>query len=1034
MALNIGSLVGYLELDDRQFTRKADAADKKLSALKLHLEALSKSDPKIKVQVDAEVAKIDALKAKIEELKARAARGIDVRVDMVQALVELDAIQAKVNSLHGKEIKVDVDTKSARQNVSALGTAIALLAPTIGPVAASAAGMSVAVGSVFAAGAVGIGLWAKAAQTAAKSTLKQQKAIEKAQKRVEKAKTPEGKASAKKQLEELKALNAQQERFIKGQGAVKAAWSRLATSQATFRPMAAGMTVLTSIIPKLKPLLDAVSRSLVGVIHDVGKWVDSGGFDRFIKGFSALAGPSITIGMRTLGNFAKGFGGMAKAFGPLGLQMASSMERMSQSFAKWGNNSEGLQQFVAYVSVEGPKVMHLLGDVISAVVHLGLATAPIGTVILNVLSGIAQGINMIPVPLLAPLASGLIAVNLALKLFAATTAVTNAVGLVRVSEALGNMSKLKFSTAAAGLGVMAASAGQANKSIGVLGMAAGGAMTGFAVGGPWGAAIGAGAGALIGLAAKTMKSGEAFDASADDADRFADSLRGITAAATDQARVQIIDTMAKEGTLKTGNDLGLTNRQLTNATLGNEGAQDKVYAAIKQERIKLKSEMDKARADFARLAGIPFAKQGADYGEKLNAASEAVRKTTDAYKDQGKALDELSSRVAHNSAVRTDEAAKRWRDVKVTDAYAKALRALPPRVQSRIEAMNVAPTLGDIARIASQYKKVDKRKLESLLRAVGVDATVADIQRVINKQKGIERRIPVTVAFTVLGMGNVLRAQQQANAMSRVNATVGGGTKRASGGRISGPGSGTSDSIVANVSNGEFIVNARATKRHLPLLAAINAGNFASGGQVGRRRRAAARKYDQTLLDQYVAMLAKTDTKISDAKGFGAAFAGNVFAQGFTGASGAMSTARPVNGSMVSTSTGPSTAGILEQMFAYQSQQYTQAKTLDKDITRLRKLGVSKTLLDQMQSAGASGATQIHALASGSASQVKQFNKRAVQTERLLNDAGAQATSGVAMSSLQKQQASQHSIIKGIREAIKDGVKVHVVHGHVRPV
>jgi hypothetical protein len=59
----------------------------------------------------------------------------------------------------------------------------------------------------------------------------------------------------------------------------------------------------------------------------------------------------------------------------------------------------------------------------------------------------------------------------------------------------------------------------------------------------------------------------------------------------------------------------------------------------------------------------------------------------------------------------------------------------------------------------------------------------------------------------------------------------------AEGGRIVGPGTGTSDSITAMVSNGEYIVNAKSTKANLPLLEAINAGKlpkFADGGLVGQ--------------------------------------------------------------------------------------------------------------------------------------------------------------------------------------------------------
>ena len=52
---------------------------------------------------------------------------------------------------------------------------------------------------------------------------------------------------------------------------------------------------------------------------------------------------------------------------------------------------------------------------------------------------------------------------------------------------------------------------------------------------------------------------------------------------------------------------------------------------------------------------------------------------------------------------------------------------------------------------------------------------------------------------------------------------------------ISGPGSAISDSIPAMLSNGEFIVNAKATAKNVRLLTAINTGRlakFADGGLV----------------------------------------------------------------------------------------------------------------------------------------------------------------------------------------------------------
>jgi hypothetical protein len=61
---------------------------------------------------------------------------------------------------------------------------------------------------------------------------------------------------------------------------------------------------------------------------------------------------------------------------------------------------------------------------------------------------------------------------------------------------------------------------------------------------------------------------------------------------------------------------------------------------------------------------------------------------------------------------------------------------------------------------------------------------------------------------------------------------------KAAGGMIYGPGTGTSDSILTPLSNGEYVVNAKATARNRQLLEAINAGGrigpgLATGGMAG---------------------------------------------------------------------------------------------------------------------------------------------------------------------------------------------------------
>jgi len=71
------------------------------------------------------------------------------------------------------------------------------------------------------------------------------------------------------------------------------------------------------------------------------------------------------------------------------------------------------------------------------------------------------------------------------------------------------------------------------------------------------------------------------------------------------------------------------------------------------------------------------------------------------------------------------------------------------------------------------------------------------------------------------------------------------------GGLIKGPGTGTSDSILARVSNGEAIINAEATRKHWPLLKEINEGRELPAFQAGRvPGTAASRNYNTFLLEE----------------------------------------------------------------------------------------------------------------------------------------------------------------------------------------
>lgn len=116
-----------------------------------------------------------------------------------------------------------------------------------------------------------------------------------------------------------------------------------------------------------------------------------------------------------------------------------------------------------------------------------------------------------------------------------------------------------------------------------------------------------------------------------------------------------------------------------------------------------------------------------------------------------------------------------------------------------------------------------------------VEAAIRDLQATISTKlvdKGIDFALNGLIGTT--GAGGLLGGALSSTYTGIASMFKGFGL--ASGGPISGPGTGTSDSIPAMLSHGEYVINAAAATANRPLLDAINTGKlrrYASGGPVG---------------------------------------------------------------------------------------------------------------------------------------------------------------------------------------------------------
>jgi hypothetical protein len=157
------------------------------------------------------------------------------------------------------------------------------------------------------------------------------------------------------------------------------------------------------------------------------------------------------------------------------------------------------------------------------------------------------------------------------------------------------------------------------------------------------------------------------------------------------------------------------------------------------------------------------------------------------------------------------------------------------------------------AEIAALRDEQTRKEAEAAKRQANLTFAITIGEIIANTANGVMKSFaqlgPIAGAIAAIGVtaigaiqiANANKARQAAIAgADAALAGIGGGgeldqrTQFAEGGLVSGPGTGTSDSISARLSNGEYVVNAASTRQFLPILDQINNNpqRFANGGMV----------------------------------------------------------------------------------------------------------------------------------------------------------------------------------------------------------
>lgn len=178
----------------------------------------------------------------------------------------------------------------------------------------------------------------------------------------------------------------------------------------------AGATAVGTLTPLVSSA--AVAFGNAGAMAD--KFFNSPWWQQFIDFLSRAIGPAVDMLFRSIFALIQIVGNLTQAFWDLGgSEILGMITKGLEDFAKWTDKIGQNQTFIAFMEAAKrslPAVGKLLGDLLEFVIKVAIGLEPLGTIIVNILDGIFAALNQIPPPLLGAIALGIGAIWAAMAL------------------------------------------------------------------------------------------------------------------------------------------------------------------------------------------------------------------------------------------------------------------------------------------------------------------------------------------------------------------------------------------------------------------------------------------------------------------------------------------------------------------------------------------------------------------------------------------------------------------------------------------
>ncbi|MBU8577009.1 hypothetical protein [Bacillus pumilus] len=308
-------------------------------------------------------------------------KGFEKRLDKFEnAMNRLSKITNSISNVMGNALRGGL-LALLPAIAPALAGAVGVLG-SLGPMIGSATGGLMGLVSAFSTAGTGAVAFGALAVTSIGNVIKTGQDLDKLQAKLDDATNAKERAKIMEQINLLQqSLGKEEKKALATLEDFKDNWQEIAsiTQKPILKSFTNSLTTFKTVLNSLRPMFMSVANGAVTLSKNMDNAFKAPDLQNFIKWMNNNAGKAFVTFGNIAGNVMRTVMNLIVAFGPLGNDMAASMEKATASWAKWAaglSSSQRFQDFVAYTRENGPKLLKVITNFSGALRRLFAAFGP----------------------------------------------------------------------------------------------------------------------------------------------------------------------------------------------------------------------------------------------------------------------------------------------------------------------------------------------------------------------------------------------------------------------------------------------------------------------------------------------------------------------------------------------------------------------------------------------------------------------------------------------------------------------------------